>query len=80
MVRRPPDPLGAAMAAAAAADDDEQPEVPPKYPFDASTMDCIYFAPHRSGNCPPTTWWGASITVLKHPHCGHSHASVVKYP
>ena len=22
---------------------------------------------------------GASLTVLKHPHCGHSHASVVKY-
>ena len=37
-------------------------------------------SPHRSGDCPTTTWCGPSLTVLKHPHCGHSHASVVKYP
>ena len=37
-------------------------------------------SPHRSGDCPTTTGCGASLTVLKHPHCGHSHASVVKYP
>ena len=36
-------------------------------------------SPHRSGDCPTTTRCGASLTVLKHPHCGHSHASVVKY-
>ena len=37
-------------------------------------------SPRRSGDCPTATWCGASLTVLKHPHCGHSHASVVKYP
>jgi hypothetical protein len=35
-------------------------------------------SPHRSGDCLTTTWCGASLTVLKHPHCGHSHASVVR--
>ena len=33
-------------------------------------------SPHRLGDCPTTTWCGPSLTVLKHPHCGHSHASV----
>ena len=33
-------------------------------------------SPHRSGDCPTTTWCVASLTALKHPHCGHSHASV----
>ena len=37
-------------------------------------------SPHRSGDCPTAAWCGASLTVLKHLHCGHSHASVVKYP
>ena len=37
-------------------------------------------SPHRSGDCPTTAWCGARLTVLEHPHCGHSHASVVKYP
>ena len=37
-------------------------------------------SPHRSGDCVTTTWCGASLTVLKHPHFSHSHASVVKYP
>ena len=37
-------------------------------------------SPHRSGDCPTTAWCGPRLTVLKHPHCGHSHASVVKYP
>ena len=37
-------------------------------------------SPHRSGDCPTTAWCEARLTVLKHPHCGHSHASVVKYP
>ena len=37
-------------------------------------------SPHRSGDCPTTTWCGRRLTVLKHPHYGHSHASVVKYP
>ena len=26
--------------------------------------------------CPTTAWCGARLTVLKHLHCGHSHASV----
>ena len=33
-------------------------------------------SPHRSGDCPTTTWCGARLTVLKHPHCGHSHTFV----
>jgi hypothetical protein len=33
-------------------------------------------SPHRLGDCPTATWCGPSLTVLKHPHCGHSHASV----
>ena len=37
-------------------------------------------SPHRSGDCPTTTWCVASLTVLKRSHCGHSHAHVVKYP
>ena len=32
-------------------------------------------SPHRSGECPTTAWCGPSLTVLKHRHCGHSHAS-----
>ena len=35
--------------------------------------------PHRSGECPTTPWCVASLKVLKHSHCNHSHASVVKY-
>jgi hypothetical protein len=35
---------------------------------------------HQSGDRPTTTWCGASLTVLKHPHCGNSHASVVNDP
>jgi hypothetical protein len=37
-------------------------------------------SPHQSGDCPTTKWCRASLTVLKHPHCGHSRRSVVKYP
>ena len=33
-------------------------------------------SPHQSGDCPTAAWCGASLTVLKHPHCGHSHASL----
>ena len=33
-------------------------------------------SPHRSGDCPTTAWCGERLTVLKNPHCGHSHASV----
>ena len=33
-------------------------------------------SPHRSGDCPTTAWCGPRLTVLKHPHCCHSHASV----
>jgi hypothetical protein len=38
-------------------------------------------SPHRSGDCPTTTWCGASSrTVLKRTHCGQTQASMVKYP
>ena len=37
-------------------------------------------SPHRSSDGHTTPWCVASLTVLKRSHCGHSHASVVKYP
>ena len=37
------------------------------------------FASAIGRDCLTTAWCGVSPTVLKHPRCGHPHASVVKY-